>query len=134
MLLVKTYLKSSPIHGIGLFTSENIKKGQKIWRFQPGFDLTFNAHEVNTMPPLLRDFIKTYAVLSKETGLWVLGCDNVRFTNHSRKANAVASKISSETELISVAGRDIKKDEELTIDYRTIDSGSASGSAGEEYL
>ena len=38
MLLVKTYLDKSPIHGIGVFAGETIRKDAKIWRFVYGFD------------------------------------------------------------------------------------------------
>ena len=33
MLLVKTYLDRSPIHGLGVYAAERIRKGTKIWRF-----------------------------------------------------------------------------------------------------
>jgi SET domain-containing protein len=33
MLLVKTYLDKSAIHGLGVFAGEVIRKGAKVWRF-----------------------------------------------------------------------------------------------------
>ena len=38
MLLVKTYLDKSRIHGLGVFAAQPICKGAKIWRFVYGFD------------------------------------------------------------------------------------------------
>ncbi len=46
MLVVKTFLKFSPIHGLGCFAGEDLKKGQLVWRFDPGIDLTFTEEEV----------------------------------------------------------------------------------------
>ena len=38
MLLVKTYLDKSSIHGVGVFAGETIRKDQKIWRLVYGLD------------------------------------------------------------------------------------------------
>ena len=38
MLLVKTYLDKSKVHGLGVFAGQSIRKGAKIWRFVYGFD------------------------------------------------------------------------------------------------
>ena len=42
MLVVKTYINKSKIHGFGLFAGENIKKGTVIWKFNPVIDRKFN--------------------------------------------------------------------------------------------
>ena len=39
MLLVRTYLDRSAIHGIGLFAAERIPKGTVLWRLEPSIDL-----------------------------------------------------------------------------------------------
>jgi hypothetical protein len=39
VLLVKTRIGASPIHGFGLFTDELIPSGTPVWRFTPGFAL-----------------------------------------------------------------------------------------------
>ncbi len=134
MLLVETYIDKSPINGMGLFAGEIISSGRMIWRFQPGFDSVFTPHDLATLPDKARVFIEEFAVLSTETGNYILGIDNVRFANHSRVANATPTKIPGETELVSVANRDIKKGEEITVDYRKLDSSSKSGASEEEYL
>src|SRR6185312_11978 len=41
MLLVKTYLDKSAIHGLGVFAAERIRKETKIWRFVYGFDQVY---------------------------------------------------------------------------------------------
>ena len=42
MLLVKTYLDKSSIHGLGVFASQVIRKGTKVWRFVDGFDRVYS--------------------------------------------------------------------------------------------
>ena len=130
MLLVKTYLASSKIHGIGLFAGQNIKKGKKTLGYTAGFDSALNPQKVKRMPQSLRDFIYTYASLSMTSHKYILGNDNVRFTNHSTSPNLEAVKIKGEVEKIARAKRDIKKGEELTIDYRTFDKEDATGDKG----
>ena len=42
MLLVKTYLDRSPIHGLGVFAAEFIRKGTRVWRFVESFDRVYS--------------------------------------------------------------------------------------------
>ena len=121
MLLVKTYLAPSKIEGIGLFAGQNIKKGETTWEYTSGFDSSFEERSIKNMPSILQDFIYNYASLSMISNKYILGNDNVRFTNHSSKPNLESVKIKGEVEKIARAKRDIKKGEELTIDYRTFD-------------
>ena len=45
MLLVKTYLEKSAIHGLGVFAGEFIAKGTKIWRFVEDFDRAYSPKQ-----------------------------------------------------------------------------------------
>lgn len=132
MLLVKTYLAASKIEGIGVFAGEDIQKGTTTWKFEPGFDLAFSPEEVEEMPPLLQQFMKRYSVLSMVSGTYVLCNDDARFMNHSATANLESVVVEGGVEKIARASRDIRKGEELTIDYRTIDQADAV--SDEEYL
>ncbi len=133
MLLVKTILGASKINGIGLFAGEDVKERTLIWRYNPVFDSSFTPQQVDKLPLLLQEFIKTYAALSTISGNYILSNDHARFTNHSSSPNVIALKIHGETELITKAARDIKRGEEITVDYRVIDKADAEvGDA--EYL
>lgn len=132
MLCVKTYLAPSKIDGIGLFAGQDIKRGETTWKFTEGFDSSFEIEEVAKMPLLLQVFIKKYAALSITTNKYILGNDDVRFTNHSSNPNLESAIVADETEKIARAKRNIKKGEELTIDYRTFDKDSAA--SDKEYL
>ena len=60
MLLVKSYLDKSPLHGLGVFAGEFIRKGTKIWRFVEGFDRAYSPKQFAGLPKLARDFIRQH--------------------------------------------------------------------------
>ena len=65
MLLVKTYLDKSSIHGLGVFASQVIRKGTKVWRFVDGFDRVYSPTQFAKLPKPARDYL---AFLEKEAG------------------------------------------------------------------
>lgn len=116
MLLIKTSLRLSPIHGIGLFAEEPIKKGQEVWRWSPGIDRCIPIETFNAMHPGQQEYVKTYAWL--EDGCYMLCADNNRFANHSDAPNLGSDGRKD------VALRDIAAGEELTYDYWTFHEGT----------
>ena len=63
MLMVKTYVGKSPIHGLGLFAAEPIEKDQEVSRFVPGFDSICEAALFATLPPSAQVFLRCYGFL-----------------------------------------------------------------------
>lgn len=116
MLLVKTKVAPSKIHGLGLFADEDIAKGTVIWKFNEIIDKKIDPEILNSLPETAREFILTYAYL--ENGKYILCCDNDQYTNHSETPNV--DTISDPSK--SIAVKDIKKGEEILEDYRTYDS------------
>lgn len=49
MLLVKTKINKSNIHGIGLFAAEFIPKNTIVWRFFQDFDLRINKGKLKEL-------------------------------------------------------------------------------------
>ncbi|MEX2650626.1 MAG: SET domain-containing protein-lysine N-methyltransferase [Alphaproteobacteria bacterium] len=112
MMLVRTYVSRSSIHGIGLFASEPIAKGAEVWRYHPQFDIVIPRHYAALLPAATEEFLKTYAYPSELVGgNLLLDADNGRFMNHSPTPNT------SNTGWVSYASRDIDADEEITCDY-----------------
>ena len=113
MLLVKTYLDRSRIHGMGVFADEYIRKGRKVWRFAEGFDRAWSPQEYAKLPKAAKDFIQCYGY--RVDGEILLTVDNDRHLNHSENANTHwrSGHI--------VARRDIAKGEEITNNYRLFD-------------
>jgi uncharacterized protein len=120
MLLVKTALSPSPIHGSGLFAAEPIAKGTDVWRFQEGFDLEKTPAEVEALPAVAQDWFRRYGYLDHHIHQWVLSFDDARFMNHTENPN-VRPDYTRHKCAVGTAVRDIAKGEELTIDYREIE-------------
>ncbi|MEI6559413.1 MAG: SET domain-containing protein-lysine N-methyltransferase [Rhodospirillaceae bacterium] len=112
MLLVKTYLSESAIHGVGLFAAEPIARGTVIWRFDPRIDRRFTKAERDNLPEPTHSFILTYSypeAVGSDT--YFLDGDHARFMNHSNTPN-------TDCTTDTIALRDIEAGEELLCDYR----------------
>ncbi len=126
MLLIKTKLKESSIHGIGLFADEFIPKGTKIWKFMPGFDLAFTPRELQKFPETARKFIHWYGYRSLHSGRYILCADDARFYNHHEIPNTIGIDLEgTEEEGADIAVRDIQKGEEITYNYKDPKEGDA---------
>lgn len=117
MMMVDTEIRPSAIHGLGVFTTEPIKAGQLIWRFDSRIDRVFADAELLAMPERLQAFLRTYSTLHAELKLWVLCGDNGRHFNHSDRPNTRSMGIAFGDD---VAAFDLPAGTELTSDYRTI--------------
>lgn len=116
MLLVKTRIAPSQIHGIGLFADQFIPKGTVTWRFCPGFDPTYTEEDMLNMSEAAREQFLKYAYYDKELRLYVLCADDQRFINHESGSPNILS-----TPKQDVAARDIFPGEELLCDYNCYD-------------
>jgi len=119
MLKIKTVLKASPIHGIGVFADEFIPMGKEIWEFNNKLDVIISPHTITNLPDVARNEVLLHAF--SYYGLYYLGFDNDKFTNHSDDPNTALNYGNFRT----YALRDINIGEELTIDYYSFD-GDAS--------
>lgn len=117
MLLFETELRPSPIHGIGVFLMEDVKKGEVIWRFDSRIDRIYCEEEILTLPPRTQEFLRTYSTWNEAAGLWVLCGDNGRHFNHSSSPNTTSQGIAFGDDIAAV---DLPAGSELTSDYRTI--------------
>lgn len=123
MLLVRTIVKESSVHGLGLFADEPIRSGTRIWEFSPGLDLEITLQDFNALDPRERETILFYGFKSKKTNNYHLSFDDVRFINHDEEGNIVVDKSVDDVEYPLVANRDIEPGEELLQDYFEFDEG-----------
>jgi SET domain-containing protein len=121
MLLVKTKLDVSHIHGIGLFAEELIPRNTVVWKFHPLIDLVITENQIDELAEDARTQIKKYSYRDIHSGLYVLCGDDARFFNHSNDPNCLDTYHSPEKEGITFACRDIAAGEELTCDYGLFD-------------
>jgi hypothetical protein len=62
MLLVKTKLDVSHIHGIGLFAEELIPRNTVVWKFHPLIDLVITENQIDELAEDARTQIKNTAI------------------------------------------------------------------------
>jgi SET domain-containing protein len=120
MLLVKTFLAPSRIHGIGLFAAEDIPKGTVIWRRDPALDIELTEEQIEALAPPSREQIVKYTYLDIVRRTFVLCGDDARFFNHEDAPNCVDYPDADGG--TTVAARDIRAGEELTSDYEKFDA------------
>jgi hypothetical protein len=111
MLEVKTYVAKSSINGVGLFALEPIRKGQRIWRFTPGFDLLVPEKTVLDLTELQSEWLFAHACMDIDTRHYMLFADNMRYMNHSDTPNTM------DVADTDIAIDDIKAGTELTALY-----------------
>lgn len=125
MLLIRTRISASPIHGVGCFTCDPVVIGSVAWQFHQSVDLVFTEAQILSMPPAFQIFLVQYA--SKDLGQdrYVYCSDNARFINHSTAPNLVHNVANSASAMY--ASRDIAPGEELTLDYQFVDDPDEHG-------
>lgn len=116
MLLIKTKIAVSKIHGLGLYADQFIPKGTVTWEFNPAVDIAFSDEEAMALPEIARKTFFHYTYFDKELNKHVLCFDDQRFINHSADEWNIES-----TPHQDVAVRDIQQDEELLCDYYKFD-------------
>ena len=120
MLLVKTYLAPSRIHGIGLYAGQPILSGTVVWRLHPAIDLELTGADLAVLSDPAREQIRRYTYLDLVRGTHVLCGDDARFFNHSDHPNC--HDFPDADGGTTVAARDIGEGEELTSDYSRFDA------------
>jgi uncharacterized protein len=116
MLLVKTKLKQSEIHGMGIFADQFIPKGTKTWELKHGFDVIMDTQAIDSLSPPVKEKVLIYAYFDVKLNAYVLCSDDSRFMNHSTDPS-----INSDG-TVDIAARDIQVGDELTCDYTKFDS------------
>ena len=120
MLLVKTKLNLSKIHGVGLFADEFVPRDTVIWRFNPVIDIKFPEEALGELSAGARDQIQKYSYREIGSRLYVLCGDDARFFNHSSDPNCI-DICGGPAGDVTISKRDIAAGEELTCDYSLFD-------------
>src|SRR5665213_2412897 len=92
MFLIKVEVRESAIDGKGVFTLQEIKKGDVIWKFDPTHDKFLLPAEFKALDDVSKEALLPVAYLSRVTNRWVYPPENdpARFTNHSKENNLSA--------------------------------------------
>ena len=116
MIVVKTKLDKSLISGIGLFANQDILNGELIWKMTSISVFKITSEKYEELSQIEKKFIieKDYYWLDDD-GNYLIPIDDSRFVNHSNNPNIIETDENS-----CIASREIKQNEELTIDYKTL--------------
>ena len=117
MMLVRTELRTSSIHGIGVFLVEPVTAGTVIWQFDSRVDRVYSTAEVESLPANSQAYLGVYATWHASAQVWVLCGDNGRHSNHSGNPNTRSDGVAFGQD---VAVTYLPAGTELTSDYRTI--------------
>jgi SET domain-containing protein len=115
MIHVAYALKTSDLHGVGLFADENIKQGQLIYTASPLLDLNITQEQFDSLDQKEKDEILWWGFFDQPSQMWHVDFDVSKFINHSDHATVTQDENHDEAYL--VATRDIKSGEELTQNY-----------------
>jgi SET domain-containing protein len=115
---VFTRLRPSSIHGIGVFAIVDIPKGTNIFNDDNSKIVWVDKHEVNNLEPVLKQLYDDFCIKLGDK----YGCPD-SFNNLNVAWYLNESKDDPNVKCVNnydfYALRDIKKDEELTVDYST---------------
>lgn len=124
MMLIRTRVGPSGIHGMGLFAVEPVARGTLIWRFEAGFDHDFDPARFASLPERAREHTRWFCFVSKINGHVMLSGDHACFINHADSHNT-GTPPQAALPVTTVALRDIAAGEEITCDYWSYDADTA---------
>jgi SET domain-containing protein len=120
MIHIKYKLNTSPLHGVGLFADEPIKKDEVIYTASPVLDVNITQEQFNALDEKEKQEVRWWGFLDPTTNMWHVDFDVSHFINHADQATVTQD--ASHTDAYLVAARDIEKGEELTQDYLEFES------------
>ena len=116
MILVKTQIGLSEVHGIGLFAAQPISKGTVTWQYHPDFDAAYFESDLLKLSDAAREQFLRYAYYDKDLRQYILCSDDQRFINHEADSPNIIS-----TPRQDIAARNIFSGEELLCNYNCYD-------------
>lgn len=120
MIHITYKLKESGLHGIGLFTDQDISAGDLIYTASPLLDLNITQKQFDTLSKKEKSEILWWGFFDEPSQMWHVDFDVSKFINHSYNANLTQDDNHDEAYL--VATKDIKNGEELTQNYLEFES------------
>ena len=73
MIHIKYKLDKSKLHGIGLFTEEDLKKGQLVYTASPLLDVNITQEQFNSLDEREKKEIKYWGFLDESNNVWHKG-------------------------------------------------------------
>lgn len=120
MIHIKYKLDNSGLHGVGLFTDENLSKGQLVYTESPLLDVNISQEQFNSLSAKEQKEIKWWGFKVPDEDIWHVDFDVSKFINHSKDGTVTQDPDHKNAYLVTT--RDIKSGEELTQNYLEFES------------
>ena len=120
MIHINYKLKSSDLHGIGLFADQDIQKGALVYTASPLLDLNITQQQFDALDQSEKDEILWWGFFDQPSQKWHVDFDVSKFINHSYTPTVTQTDDHDDAYL--VATRDIKNGEEITQNYLEFES------------
>jgi SET domain-containing protein len=117
---IRYTVKESGLHGIGLFSDQDIKTGALICTASPSLDVDITQEEFDALSAGEQSEIRWWGFFDRPSRKWHVDFDVTRFMNHSYDANVTQDQNHQEAYLI--AARDVRTGEELTQNYLEVET------------
>lgn len=115
MINIQYKIDKSKIHGVGIFTLEDLKKGQVVYTASPLLDVNITQEQFDSLDEKEKREIRYWGFWDEPNNVWHVDFDNSKFINHSFQPTLTQD--SNHIDAYLVATRDVKKGEELTQNY-----------------
>lgn len=115
MIHIKHKVDTSTLHGLGLFTLEDIPAGPIIYTASPKLDLNLPIKDFESLDQKEKDEVMYWGFKIESQGVWHVDFDISKFINHSYDSNITQDSSKEDAHL--TAKRDIAAGEELTQNY-----------------
>jgi len=115
MIHIKYKLGKSKLHGIGLFTDENLKKGQIVYTASPLLDVDISKKQFDSLDRKEQREIKYWGFWDELNNVWHVDFDNSKFINHSYEPTLTQDSKHKDAYLVTT--KKVKKGEKLTKNY-----------------
>ena len=120
MILIDYEIKSSAIHGAGMFTKQDIKKGELIAKASLELDVDIPADVFDKLDEREKKEILYWGFFDEPREVYHVDFDNTKFVNHCRNGNITQDD--AYLDMYLIATRDIMRGEELTQNYLEFES------------
>ena len=120
MILIDYEIKSSQVHGGGMFTKQDITKGDLIAKASPLLDVDITVDVFDKLEEKEKEEMLYWGFYDEPRGLYHCDFDNTKFINHSKEGNVTQDETYQDMYLI--AKKNISKGEELTQNYLEFES------------
>src|SRR5947208_16791466 len=89
MLLVRTRLKPSKIHGLGCFAADRISRGTVVWTLDESIDMQMPLAKLASLPPPTERLYLMYGYVGMRDGeqIGTLCGDHANHRNHPEETN-----------------------------------------------